>query len=111
MAALLLAAGSPGRRFVAPSAHIPMCVHMTSETAESQKQAAEALALCSGRPLAEVDAIIRQDRHMSAEEAVGFGIADQVLRVDAFGKGGAVLQPKVPTMTKAPKGHAAAMPS
>merc|ERR1740129_617311 len=94
MAAVLLAAGTPGQRFMAPSARA--MIHQISWTVQGKKHAADmgveaaeaktantrfarALAVCSGRPQAEVEGAMEHDSYMAAEEAVAFGLVDTVL--------------------------------
>ncbi len=92
MGSLLLAAGAPGKRFSLPNSRI--MVHQPSGGAQGQAadieiQAKEILKLRerlnsiyvkhTGRPLAEIEAIMDRDRFMSADEAKAFGLIDEVV--------------------------------
>lgn len=93
MAAVLLASGEPGHRYVTPNCRV--MIHQPSWSVDGKKHAADvdveaaesnaakarftrALALCSGRGEAEVQKALERDHYMSPEEAVSFGIADRI---------------------------------
>jgi ATP-dependent Clp protease protease subunit len=92
MGSLLLAAGSPGRRFALPNARI--MVHQPSGGAQGQAtdieiQAKEILATRlrlneiyvkhTGQTLETIQHTLERDRFMSAEESKAFGLVDQVV--------------------------------
>ncbi|MDR6291292.1 ATP-dependent Clp protease protease subunit [Inquilinus ginsengisoli] len=92
MGSLLLAAGAPGKRFALPNSRI--MVHQPSGGARGQAsdieiQAREILKLRArlndvyvkhtGQSLEDIEASMDRDKFMSAEEAKGFGIVDQVV--------------------------------
>jgi ATP-dependent Clp protease protease subunit len=92
MGSLLLCAGEKGKRFALPNARV--MVHQPSGGAQGQAsdieiQAREILILRdrlneiyvrhTGRTLAEIETKLERDSYMSAEEAHGFGIVDQVV--------------------------------
>lgn len=92
MGSLLLAAGSPGKRFALPNARI--MVHQPSGGAEGQAadieiQAREILrvrhrlneiyARHTGRPMAEIEEALERDKFMEPHEAKAFGIVDEVV--------------------------------
>lgn len=92
-AAILLAAGAKGKRFALPHARI--LIHQPHGGAEGQSsdieiQAAEIqrirdlldqiLADKTGQPLKKITTDTDRDFIMTAEEAVGYGIVDQVLQ-------------------------------
>jgi len=93
MAALLLAAGTKGKRFALPHARI--MVHQPAGGASGQAsdieiQAREilrmkeamnqALAFHTGQPLERIERDVERDFFMSAEEAVEYGLIDKVLQ-------------------------------
>jgi len=92
MGSLLLTAGEKGKRFALPNARI--MVHQPSGGAQGQAtdieiQAREILktrALLNGiyvrhtgQPLDEIERKLERDSYMSAEEALAFGLIDQVV--------------------------------
>lgn len=92
MGSLLLAAGAPGKRFALPNSRI--MVHQPSGGARGQAsdieiQAREILKLRqrlnevyvkhTGQSLEEIERSMDRDKFMSADEAKGFGIVDQVV--------------------------------
>ena len=92
MGSLLLAAGAAGKRYALPNSRIMM--HQPSGGAQGQAtdieiQAREILKMRdrlneiyvrhTGQKLATVEEAMERDRFMSAEEAAGFGIVDQVV--------------------------------
>lgn len=91
MGSLLLAAGTPGKRYSLPNARI--MVHQPSGGAQGQAsdieiQAQEILKLRArlndiyvkhtGQPLDVIEAAMERDKFMSAEEAKAFGLIDEV---------------------------------
>ncbi|WP_342239486.1 ATP-dependent Clp endopeptidase proteolytic subunit ClpP [Inquilinus sp. OTU3971] len=92
MGSLLLAAGAPGKRFALPNSRI--MVHQPSGGARGQAsdieiQAREILKLRqrlnevyvkhTGQSLEEIERSMDRDKFMSADEAKGFGIVDEVV--------------------------------
>ena len=92
MGSLLLAAGAAGKRYALPNSRIMM--HQPSGGAQGQAtdieiQAREILKMRdrlneiyvrhTGQKMATVEEAVERDRFMSAEEAAGFGIVDQVV--------------------------------
>ncbi|HEX7389435.1 MAG TPA: ATP-dependent Clp endopeptidase proteolytic subunit ClpP [Acidiphilium sp.] len=92
MGSLLLAAGEKGKRFALPNARV--MVHQPSGGAQGQAadieiQAREILTLRrrlndiyvnhTGRTLEEIEHALERDRYMSAEEAMAFGLVDEVV--------------------------------
>jgi len=92
MAALLLAAGTKGKRFALPNSRI--VIHQPSggiggtssemalqakEILHLKQRNAEILASCCGKPIEKVKEDSERDYYMSAEEAVAYGIVDEVL--------------------------------
>ncbi len=104
MGALLLAAGTKGKRHVLPDARV--MIHQpwggaqgdaTSieiqavEMKRLKKRLNELLSLHTGQPLEKIERDVERDFYMSAEEAVAYGIADEVvgsLKEDKHGKEG-----------------------
>jgi ATP-dependent Clp protease protease subunit len=92
-AAVLLAAGSPGRRCIVPNArvliHQPSVGVVQGQTSDIEIQAAEisrlrrvlevALAEHTGQPLERIHADIERERVLTADEAVAYGLADIVI--------------------------------
>ena len=92
MGSLLLAAGAPGKRFALPNSRI--MVHQPSGGAQGQAteieiQAREILSLRkrlnhiyvkhTGQPIEAIERRLERDSYMSAEEAVEFGLVDEVV--------------------------------
>jgi ATP-dependent Clp protease protease subunit len=92
MAALLVAAGAPGKRLVLPSSRI--IIHQPWGGAQGQArdigiQAKEIVRLKkltidyfarhTGKPFEKIAADIERDFYMSAEDAVSYGVADRIL--------------------------------
>jgi len=92
MAAMLLAAGSKGKRFALPNARI--MIHQplggaqgqatdieiqTKEILKMKKLLNEMLSKHTGQPLAKVEKDTDRDFYMSAAEAVEYGIVDEVI--------------------------------
>ncbi|NVN10444.1 MULTISPECIES: ATP-dependent Clp endopeptidase proteolytic subunit ClpP [Nguyenibacter] len=93
MGSLLLAGGEKGRRFALPNARV--MVHQPSGGAQGQAsdieiQAREILTIRqrlneiyeqhTGQSLEEIERKLERDSYMSAEEALAFGIVDEVVR-------------------------------
>jgi ATP-dependent Clp protease protease subunit len=93
-AAVLLAAGAPGKRFALPNAR--MLIHQPALAAGDYGQASDleiqanevlrmrtwledTLALHTGRPVEQVREDIERDKILSAEQAKEYGLIDQVL--------------------------------
>ena len=107
MGSLLLTAGESGKRFALPNSRI--MVHQPSGGAQGQAtdieiQAREILSLRkrlneiyvkhTGQPIEAIEAKLERDTYMSAEEALGFGLIDQVVdRRAAGGPGDAAPKP------------------
>jgi ATP-dependent Clp protease protease subunit len=98
MGSLLLAAGEKGKRYALPNARI--MVHQPSGGAQGQAsdieiQAREILYLRrrlneiyevhTGRTLEQIEQKLDRDTYMSAEEALGFGLLDEVVQKKASG--------------------------
>lgn len=93
IAALLLAAGSPGHRSAYPNTrlmvHEPSCsypklqatdmVIKIEELKHTQRTLEDIMAANTGRPREEIAAAIQRDRYMSVQEAVEFGLVDAVI--------------------------------
>ena len=92
MGSLLLTAGEKGKRFATPNSRI--MVHQPSGGAQGQAtdieiQAREILSLRkrlneiyvhhTGQPIEQIEAKLERDTYMSAEEALGFGLIDQIV--------------------------------
>jgi len=92
MGSLLLAAGSKGKRYALPNSRI--MIHQPSGGAQGQAadieiQAREILALRhrlnmiyadhTGQDLSLIEEAVDRDRYMTPEEALGFGIIDEVV--------------------------------
>ena len=93
MAAILLASGEKGHRFVKPHAkimiHEPLISGGVGGSASSIKRTAESiletkamtvelLANSTGRSKKEIEKAISYDNYMNAEECIEFGIADSI---------------------------------
>ena len=94
MGAVLLAGGTKGRRLVMPSAkvmiHQPLVmgtgpvnvsevIGMGEHMKGVKKMMNRILADCTGRTEEEVDKVCKQEKYLSAGEAVKFGLADLVV--------------------------------
>jgi len=101
MGSLLLTAGEKGKRFATPNSRI--MVHQPSGGAQGQAtdieiQAREILSLRkrlneiyvrhTGQPIESIEAKLERDTYMSAEEALGFGLIDQVVERRAVAMSG-----------------------
>ncbi|MEV6511260.1 ATP-dependent Clp protease proteolytic subunit [Streptomyces sp. NPDC051642] len=93
-AAVLLAAGTPGKRSALPGARV--VIHQPSfpepiqgqasdlaiqaeELARTRVQLEELLALHTGRTVAQVSADIERDRIMDAQQALEYGLVDRIV--------------------------------
>jgi ATP-dependent Clp protease protease subunit len=92
MAAVLLAAGAPGKRRILPSASVTMYQpigRVSGQASDVEIRAKEivrwkqrinrAIADHSGRPVEEVALHTERDHILSAEEAVEYGLVDEVI--------------------------------
>lgn len=94
MAAIIFAGGQKGRRFILPHSkvmiHEPLIqgsiggsassIHRTAESImETRKLTIELLAADTGKSRSAVEKAIAFDNYMNAQEAVEFGIADEVV--------------------------------
>jgi ATP-dependent Clp protease protease subunit len=92
--AVLLAAGTKGKRFVLP--HARVMIHQPLirggiggqetdvrieglEMSETRRRLSEILAQCTGKPFAQVDKDCERNFYLSAEEAVAYGLADKIV--------------------------------
>lgn len=94
MAATLLSAGTKGKRYALPNARI--MIHQplggaqgqatdieiqTKEIMRMKKLLNEILAKHTGQPLAKIEKDSDRDFYMSAQEAVAYGIVDEVIEI------------------------------
>jgi ATP-dependent Clp protease protease subunit len=94
-AALVLAAGTIGKRFALP--HAKVMIHQpwggvtgqasdikiqTEEILKSKKVLNEILAKHTGQPIERIKAEIERDRYMTAQEAKEYGLIDEVLQTE-----------------------------
>ena len=94
MAAIILAGGQKGSRFILPHSkvmiHEPLIsggvggsassIKATADSImETKRLSAELLAADTGKTVQEVDKAISFDNYMNAEEAVRFGICDKII--------------------------------
>ena len=99
MAALLLAAGTKGKRFTLPNSRI--MIHqpvggITGTSEDIKRQAQEIsimkkacnkiLAECTGKAIEQIRKDSDRDYYMSATEAVKYGIVDSVIEKTAISK-------------------------
>jgi ATP-dependent Clp protease protease subunit len=99
IAALILAAGTPGKRMVLPSSRV--LIHQPWGGAQGQardigiqsreiirlkKMTIDYFALHTGKAAEQLAADMERDFYMSAEDAVSYGIADSILKRDKNGK-------------------------
>jgi ATP-dependent Clp protease protease subunit len=92
MGALLLTAGTHGKRFCLPNAHV--MIHQVSGGASGsasdvertvefmftlKKRLNEILATHTGKPVDQIDVDADRDNYMSAKEAADYGLVDRVL--------------------------------
>ena len=93
MGAVLLAAGTKGKRFVLPNSRIMIHQPMggargtatdiniqAEEILRMRSRLNEILAKHTGQPLAKIEEDVDRDRFMSAEETVAYGLADQIIQ-------------------------------
>jgi ATP-dependent Clp protease, protease subunit len=91
-AAVLLAAGAPGRRAVLPHAKVllhqpssqaqgtlPDLAIQAKEVAKVRAEVAEILARHTGHPVAKIRADTDRDKTFGAAEAVDYGLADRII--------------------------------
>jgi ATP-dependent Clp protease, protease subunit len=91
-AAMILAGGAPGKRFVLPNAKVmihqgsggfrgtPADIQIAAkEILEMTRRMAEIIARHSGQPVEQVLKDIDRDRFMAPQEAVEYGLVDQVI--------------------------------
>lgn len=92
-AAVLLAAGAPGKRFALPNArvliHQPAMDVVRGQTSDLEIQSAEiqrvrrqletTLARHTGKDVAEIRRDIERDKVLTADEAVAYGLVDEVM--------------------------------
>ncbi|GIX65126.1 ATP-dependent Clp protease proteolytic subunit [Babesia caballi] len=92
-ASLILAAGTPGKRFVLPRAFTALRQSSASletmpaediriyskEILKARKQVAAAFSRFSGKSEAEVLEALQRGRYMDAQEAIAYGLADKVV--------------------------------
>src|SRR5882757_4421809 len=93
-AAVLLAAGTPGKRFALPNSriiiHQPATEGTYGQSSDIEIQANEILRLrallekmiadSSGKPIEEVSRDIERDKFLTAEQAIEYGLIDDVLQ-------------------------------
>jgi len=92
MAAVLMAGGTKGKRFVLPNSriliHQPLGgargtateIHIQAEEILRMRQRLnEILAKHTGQPIAKIEEDVDRDHFMSAEEGVAYGLADQII--------------------------------
>ncbi len=92
MGAVLLAAGTPGKRFCLPNAEV--MIHQPSGGAQGQasdilinaehiikmrKRLNEILAECCNRDLKDIERDTERDHWMDAEEALKYGVIDKIM--------------------------------
>ena len=105
-AAMILAAGAPGKRFVLPNAKVmihqgsggfrgtPADIQIAArEIQEMTRRMAELIARHSGQEVDQVMQDIDRDRFMAPEEAVAYGLVDEVLERRPCG-GGSLASPR-----------------
>lgn len=93
MAAVLSAAGEPGKRYVLP--HSRVMIHQPlgaargpatdikieiEETIRTQRQLYAVLAKHTGKTIEQIEVDCDRNRWMEADEAIAYGLADKVLR-------------------------------
>lgn len=93
MAAVLLAAGTKGKRFVLPNSRI--LIHQplggargtatdisiqAEEILRMRARLNEILAHHTGQPVSKIEEDVDRDRFLGAEEAVKYGLADQIIK-------------------------------
>ena len=93
MAAVLLAAGAKGKRYVLPNSRV--LIHQplggargpatdigiqAAEILRLRRRLNEILARHTGQPLEKIEKDVDRDRYMPAEEAVAYGLADEIIQ-------------------------------
>jgi ATP-dependent Clp protease protease subunit len=93
MGAVLLAAGTKGKRYVLPNSRI--MIHQplggargtatdiniqAEEILRMRSRLNEILAKHTGQPVSKIEEDVDRDRFLSAEEAVAYGLADQIIQ-------------------------------
>ena len=94
-AALLLMAGTKGKRFILPNAKVMLHQPyggITGQAEDIRIQAEEVLrdkerinqiiSKCTGKPAEQVAEETERDRYLNAEEALAYGIVDEILEED-----------------------------
>jgi ATP-dependent Clp protease protease subunit len=94
-AAIILMAGTKGKRFILPNAKVMLHQPyggITGQAEDVRIQADEVLrdkarlnqiiATCTGKPVENVSEDTERDRYMTAEEALEYGIVDEILDED-----------------------------
>jgi ATP-dependent Clp protease protease subunit len=92
-AAVLLMAGTKGKRFILPNAKVMLHQPyggITGQAEDIRIQAEEVLrdkrrlneiiARCTGKPIESVELETERDRYLNAEEALAYGIVDEILQ-------------------------------
>ncbi|MCH3916605.1 MAG: ATP-dependent Clp endopeptidase proteolytic subunit ClpP [Spirochaetia bacterium] len=93
MGALLLTAGTKGKRFILPSARVmihqpwggvqgqasDIVIH-TKELLRIKKLTIDILSQCTGKDLATIQKDVERDYFLNAEEAQAYGLVDQIMR-------------------------------
>jgi ATP-dependent Clp protease protease subunit len=97
--AVILAAGTKGKRFALP--HAKIMLHQpwggvygqaadikiqAEEILKAKQMLNEVLAKHSGQPVERIIAETERDRYMTAEEALAYGLIDEVLKLDESDK-------------------------
>lgn len=98
-AAIILMAGAKGKRFILPNAKVMLHQPyggISGQAEDIRIQADEVLrdkarlngiiAECTGRAVDQVEADTERDRYLSAEEALEYGVVDELLKDDAADK-------------------------
>jgi ATP-dependent Clp protease protease subunit len=94
-AAMILMAGTKGKRYILPNAKVMLHQPyggITGQAEDIRIQADEVLrdkdrlnqivAKCTGRPVEQVAEDTERDRYMNADEALAYGIVDEILHED-----------------------------
>jgi len=94
-AAMLLMAGTKGKRYILPNAKVML--HQpyggitgqaediriqADEVLRDKKRINEIIASCTGKPVGKVAEDTERDRYMNAQEALEYGIVDEILHED-----------------------------
>ncbi len=99
-AALILMAGTKGKRFILPNAKVMLHQPyggITGQAEDIRIQADEVLrdkarlngiiAACTGKPVEQVAEDTERDRYLNAEEALEYGLVDEIVEDDGKKKG------------------------